>query len=100
MGKSSFKDIFKETMKYSAASSLTTMLFGIVVIMCLAIGISGVLAIKKAQRDEEREELWLGLGWTGVVVGFTPLVLLLMPHVLVGFGRMIGYILAVMILEG
>ena len=97
---SNFSTMVKDMTKVTAAS-ITAMLFGIMVLLCLGIGISGLLALRKAKYASraEQEDLWLGIGWTAVIVGFTPLVLLSLPHVLSGFGQMVGYVLVQMILK-
>jgi len=93
--------IFKDTMKMTAAYSLAQMIFGILIILCIGIIIGGILAIKKAgtANNEEQEDTWLAIGWISVIIGATPLVLLMMPQLLIGFGRGAGYIFANMAIE-
>tara|TARA_B100000902_G_C27051573_1_gene784419 strand:+ start:58 stop:357 length:300 start_codon:yes stop_codon:yes gene_type:complete len=93
--------IFKDTMKMAAAYSLAQMIFGILIILCIGIIIGGILAIKKADttNNEEQEDTWLTIGWISVIIGATPLVLLMMPQLLIGFGRGAGYIFANMAIE-
>ena len=93
--------IFKDTMKMTAAYSLAQMIFGILIILCIGIIIGGILAIKKADttNNEEQEDTWLTIGWISVIIGATPLVLLMMPQLLIGFGRGAGYIFANMAIE-
>ena len=93
--------IFKDTMKMTAAYSLAQMIFGILIILCIGIIIGGILAIKKAgtTNNEEQEDTWLTIGWISVIIGATPLVLLMMPQLLIGFGRGAGWIFANMAIE-
>ena len=93
--------IFKDTMKMAAAYSLAQMIFGILIILCIGIIIGGILAIKKADttNNEEQEDTWLTIGWISVIIGATPLVLLMMPQLLIGFGRGAGWIFANMAIE-
>ena len=92
--------IFKDTMKMTAAYSLAQMIFGILIILCIGIIIGGILAIKKAgTANKEQKETWLTIGWISVIIGATPLVLLMMPQLLIGFGRGAGYIFANMAIE-
>ena len=93
--------IFKDTMKMTAAYSLAQMIFGILIILCIGIIIGGILAIKKAgtTNNEEQEDTWLAIGWISVIIGATPLVLLMMPQLLIGFGRGAGWIFANMAIE-
>jgi len=93
--------IFKDTMKMTAAYSLAQMIFGILIILCIGIIIGGILAIKKADttNNEEQEDTWLTIGWISVIIGATPLVLLMMPQLLIGFGRGAGWIFANMAIE-
>ena len=93
--------IFKDTMKMTAAYSLAQMIFGILIILCIGIIIGGILAIKKADttNNEEQKDTWLTIGWISVAIGATPLVLLMMPQLLIGFGRGAGWIFANMAIE-
>ena len=93
--------VFKDTMKMAAAYGLAQMIFGILIILCIGIIIGGILAIKKADttNNEEQEDTWLTIGWISVIIGATPLVLLMMPQLLIGFGRGAGYIFANMAIE-
>ena len=94
--------IFKDTMKMTAAYSLAQMIFGILIILCIGIVVGGILAIRKAgtiNNNKEQKETWLTIGWISVIIGATPLVLLMMPQLLIGFGRGAGYIFANMAIE-
>ena len=93
--------IFKDTMKMTAAYSLAQMIFGILIILCIGMIIGGIFAIKKADNttNEDQKDLWLTLGWSSIMIGAVPLVLLMMPQLLIGFGRGAGYIFANMAIE-
>lgn len=93
--------IFKDTMKMTAAYSLAQMIFGILIILCIGMIIGGIFAIKKADttNNENQKDLWLTLGWSTITIGAVPLVLLMMPQLLIGFGRGAGYIFANMAME-
>ena len=91
--------IYKDTMKMTAAYSLAQMIFGILIILCIGIVIGGILAIRKADTNKDQEEIWLTIGWISVAIGATPLVLLMMPQLLIGFGRGAGWIFANMAME-
>ncbi len=93
--------IFKDTMKMAAAYGLVQMIFGILIILCIGMIIGGIFAIKKSDTttDKEQKDVWLTIGWSTITIGAVPLVLLMMPQLLIGFGRGAGYIFANMAIE-
>ena len=93
--------VFKDTMKMAAAYGLAQMIFGILIILCLGMIIGGIFAIKKADttNNDDQKDLWLTLGWSTITIGAVPLVLLMMPQLLIGFGRGAGWIFANMAME-
>ena len=93
--------VFKDTMKMAAAYGLAQMIFGILIILCLGMIIGGIFAIKKADTttNEDQKDLWLTLGWSTITIGAVPLVLLMIPQLLIGFGRGAGWIFANMAIE-